>query len=400
MIVTTFRVAAWAAALLVAVCPQADSTIIPRGAFDNSRIGFEREGRGRVAFIGGSITQMNGYRPMVASWLQERFPKTEFDFVNAGISSTCSTTGAFRLGTDVFGRGPVDLLFVEFAVNDDQDAGHARRECIRGMEGILRQARRLNPMIDLVVVYFVNPDMLEMLRKGREPLPMAAHEEVLKHYGVSTIHLAREVAQRIDAGTLTWKEFGGTHPKPPGNAICAEMISKLLSAKWKNPLPPDARRRAHPVPGKPLDANSYFDGRFVSPAKAGPAEGWTWHVPDWKAIPGGLRKDFQGLKLLCADQPGRETTLKFEGRAVGAYVLAGPDAGIAEASLDGGPFRNVDLYHPYSRGLHYPRTVMFEADLEPGPHTLRLRVGAEKNPKSRGHAIRILQFAVNQRREK
>ena len=41
------------------------------------------------------------------------------------IASTCSTTGAFRLRDDVLIKGPVDLFFIEFAVNDDQDAGHA-----------------------------------------------------------------------------------------------------------------------------------------------------------------------------------------------------------------------------------------------------------------------------------
>ncbi|MEM7387444.1 MAG: alpha/beta hydrolase, partial [Verrucomicrobiota bacterium] len=34
-----------------------------RGNLDNSRVRFEREKKGHVAFIGGSITEMNGYRP-------------------------------------------------------------------------------------------------------------------------------------------------------------------------------------------------------------------------------------------------------------------------------------------------------------------------------------------------
>ena len=36
-----------------------------RGSFDNSRFKFETKHTGRVAFIGGSITEMNGYRPMM-----------------------------------------------------------------------------------------------------------------------------------------------------------------------------------------------------------------------------------------------------------------------------------------------------------------------------------------------
>ena len=41
-----------------------------------------------------------------------------------GIASTCSVTGAHRLTRDVLSKGDVDLFFIEFAVNDDQDAGH------------------------------------------------------------------------------------------------------------------------------------------------------------------------------------------------------------------------------------------------------------------------------------
>jgi hypothetical protein len=94
-----------------------------RGFFDNSRIAIEKKGRATVAFMGGSITEMNGYRPMLMDFLAKRYPECQFTFINAGISSTCSTTGAFRLSRDVLSLGPVDLFFIEFAVNDDQDAG-------------------------------------------------------------------------------------------------------------------------------------------------------------------------------------------------------------------------------------------------------------------------------------
>ena len=97
--------------------------VILRGSYANSQLQFDQLKTGRVAFMGGSITQMNGYRPMVAGWLQKRFPETKFDFINAGISSTCSTTGAFRVRSEVLAKGKIDLFFIEFAVNDDQDAG-------------------------------------------------------------------------------------------------------------------------------------------------------------------------------------------------------------------------------------------------------------------------------------
>jgi hypothetical protein len=260
------------------------------------------------------------------------------------------------------------------------------------MEGIIRQARRAQPKMDIIVTHFVNPGMLKDLQSGKMPVPMAAHEAVLKQYGVSTIFLAREVADRIKSGTLTWKKFGGTHPGPVGNAIAAEMIGSLLKTAWSKPAVQAGKD--HPMTGEAIDQGSYFNGAFLSPAKSANAD-WKWQVPNWKEIPGGFRGTFGGMKLLCVDQPERQTSVKFKGVALGAYVLAGPDAGVIEMSIDGGSWKKVDLYHRYSRGLNYPRTVMFAADLEPREHTARLRLAKDSNPASKGSAARILQFTVN-----
>lgn len=363
-----------------------------RGSLNNSRLQFEQGKKGRVAFIGGSITEMNGYRPMVCEALKQRFPSTEFTFVDAGISSTCSTTGAFRLEQDVLAGGPVDLFFIEFAVNDDQDAHHGRAECIRGLEGIVRHARQSNPHMDIVVTYFVNEGMLQTLQSGGTPLTIEAHEAVARHYAVSTINLAKEVAGQITAGALTWKQYGGVHPAPFGNAIPTRMIEELFDRAWKEPARAADKRAPHPLPS-PLDPLNYSAGRFIAPSQAQIKSGWTLGVPDWKSLAGGKRPRFTSQPMLSATIPGAEASLAFEGTAVGAYVVAGPDAGIVEVSIDGGPFRPVDLFHAYSKGLHYPRTVLLGAELKPGKHTLTLRMA--KETKSSGTAMRVIQFVAN-----
>src|SRR5271167_5252107 len=40
-------------------------------------------------------------------------------------------------------------------------------------------------------------------------------------------------------------------------------------------------------------------------------------------------------------------------------VLAGPDTGIVEAALDGGPFTATDRFHAFRRTLPYPRTGLW-----------------------------------------
>lgn len=363
-----------------------------RGSLDNCRIKFEREKAGTVAFLGGSITEMNGYRPMVYDLLKKRFPNTAFKFVDAGISSTCSTTGAMRLEHDVLAQGPIDLFFVEYAVNDDQDGFHTREECIRGLEGIIRHARASNPNMDIVVTFFVNEGMLDKLQHGATPLTIETHRAVAERYKVSNINLAKEVADQITGAKLTWKQYGGVHPAPYGNGICANMIDELMSRAWTAPLAADAKLIPHATP-TPLDSLNYEHGRFIDPATAELKKGWTLGIPDWKSLKGGKRSRFTSIPMLSATEPGAELSLKFEGTAVGAYVCAGPDAGVVEASIDGGEFHPVNLLHKYSEGLHYPRTVLFAGELKPGPHILALRVSAESHGK--GHAARIMQFVAN-----
>lgn len=365
-----------------------------RSHFDHSRHAFEKDKKGTVAFIGGSITEMNGYRVMVQADLQARFPDTQFTFINAGISSTCSTTGAFRLNEDVLSAKP-DLLFVEFAVNDDQDAAHAEPECIRGMEGILRHARTALPQLDIVVTHFVNPPMLQKLQKGETPTSSGSHERVASQYGVSSSDLAREVAHRITAGTLTWKEYGGTHPKDPGNRIAADMIADLLDTAWSKPITDHPRSESHRS-ARMIDKNSYVRGKLLPPSAATSGEGWVVHRPDWASLPGSKRDRYSNMPLLCSTEVGSQCSLEFTGTGIGLFVLAGPDAGEVEYSIDGGEPRKMDLYHRYSKGLHYPRTVMLDADLERGKHRIEIRVAKTKHEASVGHAVRILKIAVNQ----
>ena len=107
------------------------------------------------------------------------------------------------------------------------------------------------------------------------------------------------------------------------------------------------------------------------------------------------RIQFTRVDMISADDAGAELTLEFTGKGIGAYVIAGPDADVLEATIDGGKPVTVDLFHRFSRGLHYPRTVMFDADLKPGKHILKLRTTVTEGRSRGGKAARILQFVAN-----
>lgn len=372
-------------------------SVVLRGNLNRSRAVFNQTHRGTVVFMGGSITEMDGYRPMVCETLKKRFPETEFRFVNAGIASTCSHTGAFRVPTDILAHKP-DLLLIEFAVNDDQDAGHSYENALRGMEGIVRAARKSNPKLDIVITHFVNPTMLEAIQQGKVPTSIRAHESVAEHYEISTCNVAVELAKRIASGETSWKIYGGVHPKPAGNRIAADLVEQVFEA---NQFSGDAQstdalatQSRLPLPA-PIDPTSFSGGHYLDATRLQLGDGWSTFQPDWKKIPGSFRARFDGRPLTIAETPGAEMQLQFQGTSIGLYVLAGPDAGMLQYAIDDGAWHDRDLYHHYSKGLHYPRTVVLESGLQPGKHTLRLRVSTAQNPNSRGHAVRVLEFVAS-----
>ena len=73
---------------------------------------------------------------------------------------------------------------------------------------------------------------------------LQAHEAVCDRYGVPSIDLAREVASQMTAGTLTWKQYGGVHPAPYGNGICAKMIDELFRRAWEKPAAAEVKQPA------------------------------------------------------------------------------------------------------------------------------------------------------------
>jgi pimeloyl-ACP methyl ester carboxylesterase len=378
-------------------CPDSGGYLSRRGTLENCRIRFEEQGRGRVAFLGGSITYNSGWREAVCDYLRARFPATEFDFVAAGIPSMGSTPGAFRLSRDVFGRGPVDLLFQDAAVNDSAN-GRSATEMTRGAEGIVRHARTRNPALDVVVMHFVDPGKMARYRAGEVPLVVRQHEAVAAYYGVSTLHLAREVTERIDAEQFTWEDdFKNLHPAPYGQRLYAASLRRLLSGFWDEPR---ARGRAvepHPVP-EPLDPFSYDAGELAGPGEAEDLRGFELVPscdPRADGVGGGVREGFVDVPMLVGTEPGDRLSFSFQGRAVGVWVAAGPDAGTIEHRIDDGPWNSTDLFTNWSGGLHLPWVYTLASELDGAAHALQLRISDAKNPRSTGHAFRATHFVVN-----
>lgn len=365
-----------------------------RGSLANSFVRFEHEKKGRVAFFGGSITNMTGWRNMIQARLRERFPYTDFEFVDAGLPSAGTTPHAFRMENDVLSKGSIDLLFIEGAVNDHTN-GFSAREQIRGMEGVVRHALMANPYTDIIMLHFVYEPFLNMYPKGQTPDVVLNHERVANYYLIPSVECAREISERIEDKEFTWKEFGGVHPKWFGHKFYAAAIENLFDEMW--PSRENLSLKPHEIPAKPLDEYSYFNARFVPLEDVNRGKGWSI-MPDWKPKEKvGTRRGFVNVPMLYSDTPGSVFTYGFKGKTVGLFMACGPYSGTLEYSIDGGKFRKLDTFTRWSKGLYLPWLYVLDSGLDPSvEHKLTVRVSKEKNERSKGTECVIRNIVVDE----
>lgn len=370
------------------------------GAFHTHRSGlypsfsrFSKGIPGRVAFLGGSITYNGGWRDSVCQYFWSKFPVTDFHFINAGIPSMGSTPGAFRLERDVLSAGQVDLVFVESAVNDRTN-GRSSLERDRALEGIIRHLVHHNPNINIVLLYFVDPEKIRDYKNGITPAEIAGYERLAEYYGIPSINLAFEVASRIDAGEFTWeKDFKDLHPSAFGQGIYSRSILAFLETDFhSNQDSATISKKSLPMA---LDAYAYDKGRLIEVASSKPGKGWYLAHP-WKPQDGAAtRSDFTEVPMLVGEFPSGVQRFRFAGKAVGIAVAAGPDAGSIQYRIDHGDWKKLDLFTAWSTHIHLPWFYTLAADLKAGRHVLQIKMVEDRSSKSTGNACRIRYFYVN-----
>lgn len=159
-----------------------------------------------------------------------------------------------------------------------------------------------------------------------------------EHYGIGTINLAKEVSDRIQAGEFNWKDdFKDLHPSPFGHEIYTRSISAFLDHSF-GILASGGIPSPHALP-KFVDKFSYASGQYFSVKNAFELKNWT-QVANWKPSDRvSTRKQYVNLPALITDKPGAEMKLNFYGTAIGICLVAGPDAGMIEYSIDGAAFK-------------------------------------------------------------
>lgn len=373
--------------IVVSVTTQAKEKFIARyGNLDNALYHIKTDKAATVTFLGGSITNMTGWRDKVCDYLTATYPATDFRFINAGIPSLGSLPHAFRFKQDVVDKGKTDLLFLEAAVNDHVNGTNEQTQR-RAMEGIIRHALITNPQVNIVLMAFVDEDKMADYHAGKIPLEVQVHEELAKKYHLPFINLAKEVTTRIDNHEFTWKDdFKDLHPSPFGQQLYFNSIKTLLEVALNRPVP------KHPVSAKLPKANdplNYSNGVYGDIHAATEKNGFTI-VESWEPSDNtGTREGFVKVPMLVSGKAHATLTFPFSGRTVGICILSGPDAGTITYSIDGGAVQKKDLRTEWSKSLYLPWYLILGDDLTPGKHLLKIETGEA------AEVTRVVHFLVN-----
>ncbi len=286
-----------------------------------------------VGFLGGSITEGYGakdpdtgcYRALTGQYLQNVFGSDNVTCINAGVGGTTSTFGAHRFQEHVMsGISSIDLLFVEFSVNDGAD----REESIRGVEGIVRQCNRLNPQADICFLYTADDDNLG---EGL-PFNIAVHEEVAAHYNLPSVNFAAHVRGMIREGETTWEELAPdrTHPNDAGYAVYADRLTTFLGTV----LSEEAVTDVHLIQAAataPLEANNLAYAAMQDIAGLATPDGFSLRDLSQEPI---MNWRYDSTHLFT-DQPGAELTIGLQVKGIGVLAMWGPKSAYSSTLLTG-----------------------------------------------------------------
>ena len=296
-----------------------------------------------LGYIGGSITdarsECNWPEPVTA-WFGERFPGMRVQVENAAIGATGSDLAVFRAQRDLIERD-CDLVFVEFAVNDE---GAPSEQRMRSREGLLRKLLG-NTRSDVVLVHTYSQLMYADMIAGRMPASIADFEKLADHYQIGSVWMGLYALQEVQKGRLRWDEWlpDGLHPQTRGSLSYAQAVNTFLENELnyqsgRATIPTDS---ALPTPLNPLNWENAHPLPFSELQLDGP---WT------------IRRS---SKLVWMDQiaqctaPGASLKFEFEGRG----LVLGFDFGKASAEfryrLDGAEWKDFRLRPPRLGGCRW-----------------------------------------------
>src|SRR5574344_1851405 len=232
-----------------------ESAIVDYGNLARMKKLMERAKSGdtiNMVFLGGSITQdcittvhEKCYAHLVYDWWCIQYPKSRFNYVNAGVGGTTSQFGVARADRDVAAYSP-DFVVVEFSVNDTANAFF-----MENYEGLLRKLIKLPPKPALFIVNTVQYENGVNAQRY--------HNALAKYYGIPVCSMKNSLYRAYTKGELDAVHFTTDmlHPNDYGHMMMADIIDYMLENIRKKISTEDIPDFA--FPRKPLTSNGFED---------------------------------------------------------------------------------------------------------------------------------------------
>lgn len=360
----------------------------PRAGLPRVLAKIRASGTVRIAYLGGSITAHAGWRVLSREWLAAQYPNATFEEILAAIPGTGAEFGAARLRHDVLDKKP-DLIFVEFAVNG---AGDVPPRATESMEGIVRQARAANADVDLCFVYTIQQSMLPDLQAGRVTRLEERMERVADRYALPSIQFGVDVAARVKAGTLVFKDEAGkdaatTRASDGKTIFTADGVHPLLTTghllyrdaiarSWPRIVAASDVAAPRTLPA-PIEPANWSKVTFRSPEELTRVGTWTQVDADDRATT--TSRDLGDTRPLWrSDKVGDALEFTFDGVGFGLHSVKGPDVGQARITVDDRPplvaaFFDVTCVP----GRYRTKPWFYPEPLPPGPHRVRVETIAQ-----------------------
>ena len=347
-----------------------------------------------IAYLGGSITEgattwpdagfdpeKDSWRALSYEWLRDRFEQEagQFSQINAAIGGTPSLLGAYRLEQDVLSEKP-DLVFVEFAVNDNGVAQltannpAAPQSILRTNRSIVDRLREQNPNVAIMMPLSPHRMLDGSKHTAWSPVLDRGHDQTRQAAEALRVpYVSLREAFYGDPPTASPRPFydgddspgNYVHPAPLGHQAYAEAVEQTLSDIFETGefsfSSAESRRDA---------CDTSFRTAGVSPAPS--------PVAPRLVLPEILIASSKGWRL---EATGSQTNLVSSGDGTLEYTFDGTavalwfdlrSKGTLEIHLDG---KRLGIYSNGvdEKGEFQGRFCPLADSLDPSkPHTLRL----------------------------
>ncbi len=224
-----------------------------------------------AAYIGGSITEGltagadKCWARLSYEWLCDRLPEAKINFVNAGMSGTPSTLGAIRVERDVIEPyGDPDIVFIEFAVNDGQDALSQN-----AYESLVRRMLSLKEDTAVVLLFTV-------LKNGYS-CETAHMKPIGEYYGLPMISVGTALNEEFESGRTPWEKYSDdeSHPNEWGHVLVKDFVANYFETVLAAPDEKAAEIPAGPLYGADYTNLHLLDRTNLTPVSIGEYDGET-----------------------------------------------------------------------------------------------------------------------------